>query len=148
MPDTQHSKDEEGKSKNSTVHVKASIRHTKSGDVVNVRSHDKHLDAMGETLKDQNHTVPLASIPGKFPLGRSTPSTPAIRKAETARQDAELLAAQKEVEQLKEQLASISTLSNKSNSPTQPTYSPKYGYGDGVGQFGESGGYTSLGVTQ
>lgn len=127
MPDSQSAKNAKD------AHVKASTRHTKSGNVVNVQAFDRHFDAMGETLKEQARDIPMVAVPGKWPNGRSTPGSPAVIKAEAARQDAELLAAQKEVEQLKEQLKSINAPQENEESPTQPTYAPQYGYGEGTG---------------
>lgn len=151
MPDTSNAKDEHKDSNGGVVHVKASTRHTKSGDVVQVRSLDRHVDPMGETLKSQGTSVPLVAIPGKFPLGRSTPGTPAVTKAEQKRQDYELKMAQDEVKQLKEILASIPQ-SKEDDSPDQPTTAPSYqgqfGYGDGTGEVPDSGGFTSSGASQ
>jgi len=132
MPDSQSAKNAHD------TNVKASVRHTKSGKVVNVQSFDRHFDALGETLKDQQHVVPMVATPGKWPNGRSTPSSPSVIKAEAARQDSELAAALKEVEQLKAQLTAVNApqpQQTQQDSPNQPTYSPKYGYGDGVGDF-------------
>jgi hypothetical protein len=130
MPDSQNAKNVHD------THVKASTRHTKSGKVVSVQSFDRHFDAMGETLKEQARNIPMVATPGKFPLGRSTPGSPKVQKAEAARQDAELAAALKEVEQLKAQLTAMNAPPpHEKKSPTQPTYSPQYSYGDGVGEF-------------
>lgn len=149
MPNTNNAKDEHKDSNGGVTQVDASVTHTKSGKVVSIRSHDKHLDAMGETLKDQQHNIPMVAVPGKFPLGRSTPSSPDVIKAESARQDAELAAAQKEVEQLKEQLRAAqapdpaATPDPATSIVEKPAYTPKYGYGDGVGDTGGPPSYGS-----
>lgn len=126
--------------------IKASVKHTKSGDVVNVQSADRHFDAAGETLKEQGHTVPMVAVPGKFPNGRSTPTSPEVQKSETTRQDAELIAAQKEVEQLKQILAQLQQQQQAVTQETpkvkpKPLYTPKYKYGDGTGDVAGSGGF-------